>query len=411
MNMRSKLRCFRLPNPKADNGFTLVELIVVIAIIAVLGGVAVPAYSGYVERAKYAADNERLAAVNKAFASSCAVKGESHIRRNDASINLADGVITKVTPYNEEFKTFFDVEGKFEVVETLFYSSVDGNFVYDINQASGDVLISYGDGFVSVSKEAIAALKDSTYYSDALGSETLMNQVDRVAEIAGFMGTVANVKATHGFANAVLTSLGLPITGDYATDALAMGAAIDKLALEKAGLSNKKVEELTEAEYKEYKKYANSISDNALVLYTAQSTTAMGMEDAKKLLNDTNSTTIQNAMNGQMTEADKAKGMNQAALAYGMYYAYVNSEQAPSGLTAEQKANPVATDVTNALDNDPNFKAYINSPQGAKDMEAYLQALNVLNSSTQSPEAAEKLMTDGFSSQDLIDILEQTMGK
>lgn len=49
--------------------------------------------------------------------------------------------------------------------------------------------------------------------------------------------------------------------------------------------------------------------------------------------------------------------------------------------------------------------------QGTKDMEAYLQALNVINSSTQSPEAVEKLVVEGFTDPDLINILTQTMGK
>ena len=41
---------------KKNGGFTLVELIVVIAILAILAGVAVPAYSGYVEKANMQAD-------------------------------------------------------------------------------------------------------------------------------------------------------------------------------------------------------------------------------------------------------------------------------------------------------------------------------------------------------------------
>ena len=41
---------------KQTAGFTLVKLIVVIAILGVLAGVAVPTYSGYVKKANMAAD-------------------------------------------------------------------------------------------------------------------------------------------------------------------------------------------------------------------------------------------------------------------------------------------------------------------------------------------------------------------
>ena len=47
-------------------GFTLVELIVVIAILGILAGIAVPAYSGYIKKANEAADYSALDAVKTA---------------------------------------------------------------------------------------------------------------------------------------------------------------------------------------------------------------------------------------------------------------------------------------------------------------------------------------------------------
>ena len=94
MDLKKKLTAFFALKRRANDGFTLVELIVVIAILAILGGVAVPAYSGYVAKAERAADDALLAEVNMAFAAACAINGEKHIGRNDVNnIVLADGEI------------------------------------------------------------------------------------------------------------------------------------------------------------------------------------------------------------------------------------------------------------------------------------------------------------------------------
>ena len=68
MRFRSKARMCRIRNPKArSRGFTLIEMMVVIVMIAILVSIAVPMYQQSILRAKEAKLHQNLTTLNKAI--------------------------------------------------------------------------------------------------------------------------------------------------------------------------------------------------------------------------------------------------------------------------------------------------------------------------------------------------------
>jgi type IV pilus assembly protein PilA len=66
---------------KVQQGFTLIELMIVVAIIGILAAIAIPQYQDYVTRAKWASNNTTIASLKLAIAE-CAQNNNGVIAAN-----------------------------------------------------------------------------------------------------------------------------------------------------------------------------------------------------------------------------------------------------------------------------------------------------------------------------------------
>lgn len=86
---------------REKEGFTLVELIVVIAILAILAGVSIPVYNGYIRKAEHAAISVELDAI--AVAAQAANATQSGIE----SITVSENYISVSAMFAENFDNDF----------------------------------------------------------------------------------------------------------------------------------------------------------------------------------------------------------------------------------------------------------------------------------------------------------------
>ena len=130
----------------------------------------------------------------------------------------------------------------------------------------------------------------------------------------------------------------------------------------------------------------------------------MEKEDILSFLKETNGTMYESIQGNMST--DSATAMTQAALTYGMYLSYNRA----NGNEDAVDSTKMLSVMTGQSSDSAAFREYLDSPQGQKDLDAYLAALNMIDSNTQANEGlVNDAIYNGFNTADLQELLAGAM--
>ena len=419
-----------------QSGFTLVELVVVIAIMGILAGVGSAAYSGYVKKANEAADLQLLGAVNTAFASASYDAGQYDGRPSGGAAALAaDGrvvqVISSVDRNGEFFQRYFsgNRDSRFKLYTNLAYDRATGTFHGAVLTAAtdknGNTVLHYSingqDYEFTATREQLEAFRASTFG----GEKMTMNAL--TGNVGGMINALNSALGGGTFLASVLINAGMaPETLGIKPDEKGNYSELDKQRLANAALLL--VAQMTGDKDEESNEYL--VKEDIL--------NALALNDANGLvdLNDVPGT-LRNvgAIYGVMTafahseqaedwtttltDADGKEFTYDAK----QYYDYVNQQIAAAANSGKDGGEKLS-DILAALgqfgsfvqDEDGNltdqFLDYVDDPtepenaQINKDLDGYINAMQAL-SQNQDGLVAAGILEDGADGGNISPILDK----
>lgn len=135
---------------KSNKGFTLVELILCIAIIAILAAVLVPVLMGYIRKSNLSNAKSNVQSAYTAvstYISNCEVTGKVYSIVSDQFINEVKEA--SVADLSNDYTITFDGQ----LVSTVIYKH--GNVSATLDVKSGDIKLKYADKLVDDNGNAI----------------------------------------------------------------------------------------------------------------------------------------------------------------------------------------------------------------------------------------------------------------
>lgn len=413
-----------------QSGFTLVELVVVIAIMGILAGVGSAAYSGYVKKANEAADLQLLGAVNTAFASASYDAGQYDGRPSGGAASLTeDGrvaqVISSVDRDGAFFQRYFsgNRDSRFKLYTNLAYDRATGTFHGAVLTAAtdkhGNTVLHYSingqDYEFTATQEQLKAFRASTFG----GKSMTMNAL--TGNVGGMINALNSALGGGTFLASVLQNAGMNLeTLGIKPDEKETYSELDKQRLSNAALLL--VAQMTGDKDEESNEYL--VKEDIL--------NALALNDANRLvdLNDIPGT-LRNvgAIYGVMTTfaySEQAKGWTttltdadgkESTYDAKQYYDYVNQQIAAAAgeknidniFAALGKLGAFAQDKDGNLTD--QFLDYVGDPtnpnaQINKDLDGYINAMQAL-SKNQDGLVAAGILEDGADGGNISPILDQ----
>ena len=349
---------------RGSAGFTLVELIVVIAIIGILAGVGTVGYGGYIKRT-----NEGL---DETLYKNILYAGEIGKYENPGVTGRV--IVTKTDAHVEAVGT----SGDASVVEKWMKNA-------------------FGEGWQNTVKYRTDKYANGTYGTIALPAQSVELDDTQKANLEKLMqsnlsGKEKELADTANNLSGLFADWFGAKEGEEAVDQIAaelkmFGGTPEDIDDFKTFLTNQLGDDLSKAS-------ATQLS-NATVLYVASKAKDM---DANKLYSDLLAINPSNPLEA-ITGVAKNNGgiLPTAAVMYGTMLGYVNSglasdefkkamEIPPMGITSDKpgkdgKTHLSVMSLATKMFNDKNFREYANSDKkGAKsDMAGYLGAMQIIN--------------------------------